>query len=115
MTKPLSALLLTLALAFTASAHAVLLEAVPAAHATLPGPKVDIRLRFNSRVDGTRSRLALVFPDQSTHPLSIARQVSPDTLNSQAADLQTGQYRLRWQVLAADGHITRGEVPFEVH
>jgi hypothetical protein len=25
-----------------------------------------------------------------------------------------GAYRLQWQVLAGDGHITRGEVPFQV-
>ena len=26
----------------------------------------------------------------------------------------TGRWRLRWQVLALDGHITRGDIPFEV-
>jgi methionine-rich copper-binding protein CopC len=28
--------------------------------------------------------------------------------------LLPGEYRLRWQVLASDGHITRGEIPFAV-
>jgi len=28
--------------------------------------------------------------------------------------LAAGAYRLRWQVLASDGHITRGEIPFTV-
>jgi methionine-rich copper-binding protein CopC len=28
--------------------------------------------------------------------------------------LAPGDYRLRWQVLAYDGHITRGEIPFTV-
>jgi methionine-rich copper-binding protein CopC len=30
------------------------------------------------------------------------------------ADLSPGAYSVRWQVLAVDGHITRGEVPFTV-
>jgi methionine-rich copper-binding protein CopC len=28
--------------------------------------------------------------------------------------LAPGQYRLRWQVLAIDGHLTRGDIPFTV-
>jgi methionine-rich copper-binding protein CopC len=31
-----------------------------------------------------------------------------------AADLAAGGYVLRWQVLAIDGHITRGDIPFAV-
>ena len=31
-----------------------------------------------------------------------------------AAELQPGEYTVRWQVLAVDGHITRGDVPFTV-
>ena len=37
-----------------------------------------------------------------------------DTLASQAQDLRPGEYRIRWQVLASDGHITRGDIPFVV-
>jgi methionine-rich copper-binding protein CopC len=29
-------------------------------------------------------------------------------------ELATGVYVLRWQVLAVDGHITRGDIPFSV-
>jgi methionine-rich copper-binding protein CopC len=36
------------------------------------------------------------------------------TLTSQAQALNPGEYRIRWQVLASDGHITRGEIPFQV-
>ena len=114
MFKVISTTLIGVVLALTLSAHAVLLEATPAAHAFLKGPAVTVHLRFNSRVDAERSSLNLVLPNQTARPLPIDRQTSPDTLNAQAAGLQNGQYRLRWQVLAADGHITRGEIPFEV-
>jgi methionine-rich copper-binding protein CopC len=35
-------------------------------------------------------------------------------LQSRIQGLERGEYVLRWQVLASDGHITRGEVPFRV-
>jgi hypothetical protein len=42
----------------------------------------------------------------------VVDQPSPDTVRSDVAQLMPGQYLLRWQVLAEDGHITRGELPF---
>ena len=45
---------------------------------------------------------------------AIGQQSAPDTLDSKATGLKPGAYRIRWQVLAPDGHITRGEVPFSV-
>jgi methionine-rich copper-binding protein CopC len=109
---------LALALLLTAVpavlAHAILLAATPAAGSIVNGPDVDVRLRYNSRIDGARSHLDLVLPDKQVRPLKLAAQEAPDTLTAKAAGLAAGAYRLRWQVLAADGHITRGEVPFQV-
>jgi methionine-rich copper-binding protein CopC len=97
-----------------AIAHAILLESSPSANAAVAGPSVPIKLRFNVRIDATRSRLTLVKPDASTQPLAIGKDASADTLTSQAQALNPGEYRIRWQVLASDGHITRGEIPFQV-
>jgi methionine-rich copper-binding protein CopC len=107
----LFALLLLLS-ARIAAAHAVLLEASPAAGTTAKGPDVAIRLRYNVRVEAARSRVSLLLPDKTVKPLTIGQQPSPDVLTAQAAGLAPGEYRIRWQVLASDGHITRGEVPF---
>jgi methionine-rich copper-binding protein CopC len=96
------------------SAHAILLEARPGANAAVAGPDVTVQLRFNSRIDASRSRVTLVFPDQRERVLKLDPQASPATLASEVTGLARGAYKLRWQVLAADGHITRGEVPFEV-
>ncbi|HKA19026.1 MAG TPA: copper resistance CopC family protein [Blastocatellia bacterium] len=96
------------------SAHAILLEATPAANSRVAGPEIAIRLRFNSRIDAQRSRLTLVLPDGSNRKLELLPQPSPDVLNSQVTGLADGNYRLQWQVLATDGHITRGEFSFEV-
>jgi len=97
-----------------AAAHAVLLEATPAASSSVKGPDVAIRLRYNVRVEAGRSRLSLLLPDKSVKALTIGQQPSPDVLTTQAPSLAPGEYRIRWQVLASDGHITRGEVPFTV-
>jgi copper resistance protein C len=55
----------------------------------------------------------LTLPDRSTEVLPIAPNSPEDGLTA-SADLQPGAYSLRWQVLAVDGHITRGDVPFTV-
>jgi methionine-rich copper-binding protein CopC len=99
-----------------AAAHAILVTSAPAAKSTVAGPNVTIDLHFNVRVDGTRSRITLLLPSADAKPLAltIMKQVSPETLSSQAAGLKPGEYTIRWQVLAADGHITRGMVPFTI-
>jgi len=114
-TKPmLAALLLGLAVApRPAAAHAILMESAPAINGSAQGPEVAFDLRFNSRVDHKRSRLTLTLPDQSQQVLAIDAASPEDKLDAKAT-LQPGTYTLRWQVLAIDGHITRGDVPFTV-
>jgi methionine-rich copper-binding protein CopC len=118
MSKPWRLALLVLVpylLAATgALAHAVLVESRPAARSTVAGPDVDVYVRFNVRIDGPRSQLSLLPPDQKPRTLTLDEQDRPEALSAKVRDLRPGSYRLRWQVLASDGHITRGEVPFEV-
>lgn len=97
-----------------ASAHAILLESSPALKSAVAGPDVPIKLRFNVRIDAVRSRLTLIRPDGSSQTLEINKETPADTLSAEANGLAPGAYRLRWQVLASDGHITRGEIPFTV-
>jgi copper resistance protein C len=96
------------------AAHAVLLESNPALKGAVSGPDVPIKLRFNVRIDAVRSRLTLIRPDGTAQALEISKQSPADTLSAEATSLAAGAYRLRWQVLASDGHITRGEIPFTV-
>jgi methionine-rich copper-binding protein CopC len=98
----------------SAAAHAVLLESTPSLNASVPGPDVLIKLRFNVRIDASRSRLTLLRPDSSSTPLELAKDSPADTLSAHATGLAPGVYRLRWQALASDGHISRGEIPFIV-
>ena len=95
-------------------AHAVLVESSPALKSSVAGPDVPLKLRFNVRIDAARSRLTLVGPDGASQTLEISKQDSPEIISAEAKGLHPGLYRLRWQVLASDGHITRGEIPFTV-
>jgi hypothetical protein len=98
-----------------ASAHAILLKSTPATNALVAGPDFPLILTFNSRVDQKRSTLLLQKPDHSTMKLQIdENSASPANLNAELSNLTPGQDVVRWQVLAVDGHITRGEITFRV-
>lgn len=95
-------------------AHAILMESTPSLKSVVSGPDVAVKLRFNVRIDAMRSRLTLIRPDGSSQALVPSKQSPADTLAASVSGLAAGDYRLRWQVLASDGHITRGEIPFTV-
>jgi len=97
-----------------ARAHAIVVASQPAAGAVVQGKSVAVMVRFNSRIDPVRSRLLLVRADGSSTALALADAQNPDTLAATVGELAPGSYRLRWQVLAIDGHITRGDIPFTV-
>jgi len=97
----------------TAAAHAVIIDSVPAVDAAVAGDS-DVTLHFNSRIDHQRSRLTLITPDGSANLLTIAPDSAPDVVAAKLSGLAAGQYRLRWQVLAIDGHLTRGDIRFSV-
>lgn len=113
--KTVLTLLLAGASAFIAFAHAILVKSTPAANEMIAGPNVPVELTFNSRVDQARSTLTLETPDHSTSRVQVnVDPSSPSKLTASISNLAPGSYRLRWQVLAADGHITRGEITFQV-
>jgi methionine-rich copper-binding protein CopC len=110
------ALLLTLLLvvAVKLEGHAILKSSSPANGGFVTSPDSQVKLTFNVRVDAERSKLQLLMPDASTVDLPFLKGASPDTLVSKLTGLKPGAYTIRWQVLAPDGHISRGEIPFIV-
>ncbi len=95
-------------------AHAVLVESNPKAGSTVKGPNLSVWLRFNVRVDARRSSSSLVLTDGTTKRLALDPQAKPNLLCGKATGLNAGKYKLQWQALAADGHITSGEFTFYV-
>ena len=109
----LTAMMLFLVVRFT-DAHAILKDSSPSPNSTVIGPDVPLKLQFNVRIDAARSQLQLVNSDNAVSNLPAEKQPSPDTLTAKMIGLKPGAYKIRWQVLAPDGHITRGEIPFRV-
>ena len=97
-----------------ALAHAVLVSSQPAVNGTVSGPNVAVLLKYNSRVDMEHSSLTLLEPDGRVEKIVIEGEPEPGVLSAKLTGLVKGAYVLRWQVLATDGHITRGKVPFRV-
>ena len=98
----------------TVEAHAVLKSSSPAPDSTVTGPDVPVVLKYNVRVDAARSKVQLLHPDNSVTDLPLDKQTAADTLTTKAVGLTPGSYKIQWQVLAPDGHITRGMVSFTV-
>jgi methionine-rich copper-binding protein CopC len=96
-------------------AHAILMDSSPKANSAVSGSDLAINLRFNARIDGARSRIRLVAPDGRTSTLTLGTQSAPNTLRSHVAGLKPGAYKLEWQVLATDGHMSGGKILFTVN
>lgn len=101
-------------LAAPALAHAIIVTALPASGAIVIGRDVDIVFAFNVRVDATRSKLTLTRPGGTISDVAVQPDPSPAVLAGRILGLAPGSYSIRWQVLATDGHITRGDIPFTV-
>ena len=111
--RVLAALALLCGAPVAARAHAVLQDSQPAAGSTVAAGHMDFQLHYNSRIDAARSRLTLIRPDRS-HAVLAAHAAGAGNVLTATAELAPGVYTLRWQVLAIDGHITRGDVGFTV-
>jgi copper resistance protein C len=110
----LFAVVLMAAIPRMALAHAVLVSSTPQKNSAVSGPDITFNLKYNSRVDGARSALSLLKPDGQVEKIIGLSQPLPDAVSATGHGLVKGAYVLRWQVLSSDGHITRGELPFQV-
>ena len=97
-----------------ARAHAIVLSAAPHAQETVAAGDVGVEIRFNSRIDAARSSLKLYKADGSAVALPVLAAEAAETLTSRATGLTPGDYRLHWQTLSPDGHISQGDIPFSV-
>jgi methionine-rich copper-binding protein CopC len=112
-----AALLVVLAAALSlpaaAFAHAIIVSSKPAANTEVPQGPVDILLQYNSRIDAAHSRVSLVDPAGKVTALDAADGSVPGSLAAAGTTDAPGKWIIRWQVLSIDGHITRGDIPFQ--
>ena len=96
-----------------ARAHAILEQSQPPRDGSVAAGRVNIVFTYNSRIDRDRSRLTLIGPDRQETVLRLSPDGPPNIIRA-TVNLTSGAYAVRWQVLAIDGHITRGDLPFKV-
>lgn len=114
--QPAAAMLALFALIVSSAvhAHAVVVNATPAARSTIAGPDCPVDITFNSRIDVSRSRLAVIDDAGKSRPLTLDAVAEPNRLRATARGLAAGGHVLEWYVLSTDGHITRGRLKFTV-
>jgi methionine-rich copper-binding protein CopC len=97
-----------------AFAHAILVHSTPADHAIVHSHQVDVALEYDSRIEASRCTVSLTDSAGKAVPLQMERSTKPAELKAAARNLTNEKYQIHWQVLASDGHITRGDVVFTV-
>lgn len=95
-----------------ASAHSALTSSDPANGGAVSTQGFPVELRFNGRVDATRSRLVLTLADGSARKLAARAGNGPSTIAAQAEAVPAGRCVLRYDVLSQDGHVTSGTLTF---
>lgn len=95
-------------------AHASLVASTPQDAAIIPSGRVEMELRFNSRIDPKLSRLMLVMTDDQRIIEPLETIPASDALKAKAQNLQGGSYTLHWQIMSVDGHLTQGKINFRV-
>ena len=96
-----------------AQVHAILISSTPSIQGTAVAGTIALKIKYNSRIDHHRSRLTLSGDAGVKSTLAIDPASPVDEIDA-SVTLGPGHYSLRWQVLAVDGHITRGDIPFTV-
>src|SRR5215472_7151921 len=101
-------------LAGGACGHAIVVAARPMMDSSVATGKLEIRLEFNSRIDRLRSRLNVVRPNGTTDEIASVPDGAQNVLVAHIDATIPGGWKLDWQVLSLDGHITRGTLRFSV-
>jgi methionine-rich copper-binding protein CopC len=98
-----------------AVAHDLVRRSDPAANAAVVAGPVPVSVVYSGKIDRARSQLALVTPSGTRRELALDGSAPPNVLQASAPiDLTPGAYVLHWIVLSSDGHLTRGDIPFQV-
>ena len=105
--------LAVVALGGLAAAHATVAESSPRDRERLSEPPRELRVVFTEPIEAGVSRLRLVGP-QGEVAGTEQRAEGDRTLVLRVPELPAGDYRIEWEILAKDGHVTRGTISFTV-
>jgi copper transport protein len=108
-------LLLVLSIYAIADAHATLLASEPAAGVTLSASPSRIRLLFSEPLEPTLATISIV--DRTGKSTALTVSGDPHDVHAVVAPVQlngTGEFRVVWHVISADGHPVGGSYLFAV-
>jgi len=97
-------------------AHAVVVNSTPRNGEALRTPPQQIELRFNVRIEQSFARASLRSDGSEALTLKPAASsvAQSERLVIPLPALRSGEYELRYKVLATDGHTTEGVLRFRV-
>ena len=107
-------LLLALALAPAASAHAELADASPEPGSELDEAPPEIRISFTGELDPEASGFVLTGPDAKELATGVVdlEVAERNELHAPVAITEPGTYTVEWTAVAADGHPEEGRFTF---
>ena len=111
LSMPAFAVLLTLASASSALAHAHLLSAIPAENKMAMPPPKELILKFSEELNIKFTSVQIIGPDKK--PVEIASQAL-DPKDEKVLDVELkaplgdGKYTVIWKAFSQDGHKTNG-------
>jgi copper transport protein len=95
--------------------HATLLRSTPAANSRISRPPATIRLVFSEQVVPELSQISLIAPDGKASPLKVTNDPHDvHTLLGSVGAISSGNYKVLWRVLSADGHPVAGAFSFVI-
>lgn len=97
----------------TASAHANMASSKPLADAQLDTAPTEIRITFTEGIDAKLSSLTL-WDEEGREIGGAVSGEGDDTLVKALPELKSGVYKVKWQVLSVDTHVTEGSYRFAV-
>ncbi|TCP29823.1 hypothetical protein EV207_108115 [Scopulibacillus darangshiensis] len=104
---------LFLAAAYGASAHSSLVSSKPAANQTVKQGRSDITLTFDTKVEKV---MHLTVTNQKGNTFKTDEPaINKDTITIHTTKpLQTGDYKVTWEIIGGDGHEVKSSMSFKV-
>ncbi len=94
--------------------HGVLIESFPSHGAILQDPPSIISLRFNAALEASITRITLVDLKRQSQALHVTDGSTLEQVVVSVPPLVPGVYNVNYQVLATDGHVTKGSIRFTI-
>jgi methionine-rich copper-binding protein CopC len=112
-----ASLCLALAVPRIATAHALLVKAVPAVGGAVSASPADIKITFSEAVEPRFSKIVVTGADGRSVETGAANVEPADHATLVAAlktTLQPGSYKVNWHAVSVDTHATQGSFTFTV-